>query len=46
MESATTIELIDNNFPRTFQMYKCGIKVRQTTTTEYFDDQYVIDFKN
>ena len=31
-------------FLQLYQMYKCGLKVRHTSTTKCFDDRYVIDF--
>ena len=34
------------NFSTTFQMYKYGLKVGQTNTTERVEDRYVIDFES
>ena len=42
----TTIEFFDNSFYNLPTRSKCGLKVRQIITTEYFDDRYVIDFIN
>ena len=36
---ATTIEQAVRNLSITFQMYKCGLKVKHITTTECFDDR-------